>query len=173
MTLFQDCVWRRGTWVVSCNSRVSSLSASAWNRRARSRSTLLFIMHAALNQRSTSSSRRQTLEIFQVYVSSARDYNCFTPFPTCCRVMSKQQAGSIKIKPKRLSIRRTARSPNRMGSERLRHDAFDQDRETSLPPEVRSRLWTLFAQIEREFECLHAENIACKWIMSSSDACTL
>ena len=123
---------------------------------------VVFIMHAALNQRSTSSSRRQTLEIFQVYVSSARDYNYFTPFPTCCRVMSKQQAGSIKIKPKRLSIRRTARSPNRMGSERLRHDAFDQDRETSLPPEVRSRLWTLFAQIEREFECLHAENIACK-----------
>lgn len=74
--------------------------------------------------------------------------------------MSKQQPGSIKIKPKRLSIRRTARSPNRMGSERLRHDAFDQDRESPLPPEVRSRLWTLFAQIEREFESQYAENIA-------------
>ena len=74
--------------------------------------------------------------------------------------MSKQQAGSIKIKPKRLSIRRT-RSPNRMGSEAIRNEAFDQ--ESTLPPELRSRLWTLFAQIEREFECVHAENIACKW----------
>ncbi|CAH3181766.1 unnamed protein product [Porites lobata] len=73
--------------------------------------------------------------------------------------MSKQQAGSIKIKPKRLSIRRT-RSPNRMGSERMRHDGYEQDRESSLPSDVRSRLWSLFVQIEREFECMHAENLA-------------
>ena len=77
--------------------------------------------------------------------------------------MSKQQAGSIKIKAKRLSIRRT-RSPNRMGSERIRHEGFDQDRESSLPPELRSRLWSLFAQIEREFERVHAENLACKYL---------
>ena len=75
--------------------------------------------------------------------------------------MSKQQAGSIKIKAKRLSIRRT-RSPNRMTSERLRHEGYEQDRESSLPPELRSRLWSLFSQIEREFECVHAENLACK-----------
>ena len=75
--------------------------------------------------------------------------------------MSKQQAGSIKIKPKRLSIRRT-RSPNRMGSERMRRDGYEQDRESSLPSDVRSRLWSLFVQIEREFECMHAENLACK-----------
>lgn len=75
--------------------------------------------------------------------------------------MSKHQAGSIKIKPKRLSIRRT-RSPNRIGAERMRQEAYDQDRESSLPPELRSRLWSLFAQIEREIECVYAENIACK-----------
>lgn len=85
----------------------------------------------------------------------------FVLFPTCSLAMSKQQAGSIKIKPKRLSIRRT-RSPNRMGSEGIRHEGFDQDRESSLPPELRSRLWSLFAQIEREFECVHAENLARK-----------
>ena len=76
--------------------------------------------------------------------------------------MNKPQAGSIKIKAKRLSIRRT-RSPNRMGSEAIRQEAFDQDRESSLPPNLRSRLWALFAQIEREFECVHAENLACKY----------
>ena len=75
--------------------------------------------------------------------------------------MSKNQAGSIKIKPKRLSIRRT-RSPTRVRSERMRHEGYDQDRESSLPPELRSRLGSLFAQIEREFECVHAENLACK-----------
>lgn len=73
--------------------------------------------------------------------------------------MSKNQAGSIKIKPKRLSIRRT-RSPTRVRSERMRHEGYDQDRESSLPPELRSRLGSLFVQIEREFECVHAENLA-------------
>lgn len=74
--------------------------------------------------------------------------------------MSKHQAGSVKIKPKRLSIRKT-RSPTRIG-ERMLQEAYDQDRESSLPPELRSRLWSLFAQIEREFEGVYAENIACK-----------
>lgn len=72
--------------------------------------------------------------------------------------MSKHQAGSVKIKPKRLSIRKT-RSPTRIG-ERMLQEAYDHDRESSLPPELRSRLWSLFAQIEREFEGVYAENIA-------------
>lgn len=76
--------------------------------------------------------------------------------------MNKPQAGSIKIKAKRLSIRRT-RAPNRMASEAIRQEAFDQERESPLPPKLRSKLWTLFAQIEREFECIHAENLACKY----------
>ncbi|XP_032222358.2 WD repeat-containing protein 37 isoform X2 [Nematostella vectensis] len=69
--------------------------------------------------------------------------------------MSKQQAsGGQKVKPKRLSIRRTrTRSPDG------RHDGLAEEA-SSLPPEARTRLWNLFAQIEREFEGVHAENCA-------------
>ena len=78
--------------------------------------------------------------------------------------MSKQQAGSIKLKSKRLSIRRG----KSMGSERDRGgdgiDGGQTERESSLPPAIRTKLWRLFEQIEREFENMHAENLDCKLI---------
>ena len=94
-------------------------------------------------------------------------------WPVLCRVavsvvflklgrenMSKQPTGNIKIKPKRLSIRRS-RSPNEGARG---HDGLDGlEREGSLPPQLHRRLWSLFEQIEREFESVHAENIARKW----------
>ena len=118
---------------------------------------------ASFGQRFTSENHYQILEVCPIHCSLyCQGYICFVPLPTCCLAMNKPQAGSIKIKAKRLSIRRT-RSPNRMAAEAMRHEGFDQDRESSLPPNLRSRLWTLFAQIEREFECVHAENLACKY----------
>lgn len=74
--------------------------------------------------------------------------------------MSKQPAGGLKGKQKRLSIRRT-RSPS---SESGRHDgsAVNEAVESALPPATRARLWNLFEQIEREFEGVYIENLACE-----------
>lgn len=73
--------------------------------------------------------------------------------------MSKQQVGSVKVKPKRLSIRR-GKSPNVIDrSEFISMEGALAERESPLPPTVRSKLWALFEQIEREFENLHAENM--------------
>jgi hypothetical protein len=72
--------------------------------------------------------------------------------------MSKQPAGAIKGKPKRLSIRRT-RSPS---GESGRHDG-NEAVESALPPAARARLWSLFEQIEREFEGVYIENLACEY----------
>lgn len=73
--------------------------------------------------------------------------------------MSKPQASGQKVKPKRLSIRRT-RSPNIDSS---RHDG-GEGTDTALPPAARDRLWNLFEQIEREFENVYIENLTCKYV---------
>lgn len=70
--------------------------------------------------------------------------------------MSKPQASGQKVKPKRLSIRRT-RSPNDVS----RHDGEGTD--SAIPPAARERLWNLFDQIERDFENVYIENLTCKY----------
>lgn len=78
--------------------------------------------------------------------------------------MSKQHVGSVKVKPKRLSIRR-GKSPNAIVTDRsefISMDGGQAERDSALPPPLRSKLWALFEQIEREFENLYAENMDCK-----------
>lgn len=72
--------------------------------------------------------------------------------------MSKPQSHGQKVKPKRLSIRRT-RSPN---IDAGRHDGAEGT-ESALPPAARERLWNLFEQIEREVENVYIENLTCKY----------
>ncbi|XP_077866525.1 WD repeat-containing protein 37-like, partial [Saccoglossus kowalevskii] len=60
-----------------------------------------------------------------------------------------------KTKQQRISVRRTLSSQDGdFDLKRLSEGTID----SSLPPALRSRLWELFAQIEREFESVCAEN---------------
>ncbi|XP_077993464.1 WD repeat-containing protein 37-like [Glandiceps talaboti] len=65
----------------------------------------------------------------------------------------------VQLRPKkankqRLSIRRTQSSQD--GDSDFKR--LSEGVESALPPALRSRLWELFAQIEREFESVYAEN---------------
>ncbi|KAK2143224.1 hypothetical protein LSH36_863g00028 [Paralvinella palmiformis] len=63
--------------------------------------------------------------------------------------------GTTKAKNKRLAMLRRGRS----GYSDVDQQREDLDQEGLLPPKLRSRLYTLFNQIEREFENLYAENL--------------
>ena len=62
-----------------------------------------------------------------------------------------------KMKSKRLQVLRRSRIPGDTEGHSPRSD-IDQD--ALLPPHLRSRLYDLFGQIEREFEALYADNLA-------------
>ena len=40
----------------------------------------------------------------------------------------------------------------------------DQKKGSNMPDDSRTRLWELFNMIEKEFDNIHAENTACKFI---------
>ncbi|ELU02135.1 hypothetical protein CAPTEDRAFT_222480 [Capitella teleta] len=62
-----------------------------------------------------------------------------------------------KIKSKRLQVLRRSRIP---GDAEGHSPRSDVDQEALLPPHLRSRLYDLFGQMEREFEALYADNLA-------------
>ncbi|XP_070535495.1 WD repeat-containing protein 37-like isoform X2 [Ptychodera flava] len=72
---------------------------------------------------------------------------------------SEMPTEGVQLRPKktnkqRLSIRRTHSSQDGDSDFKRLSEGVD----SALPPALRSRLWELFAQIEREFECVCAEN---------------
>ena len=71
-----------------------------------------------------------------------------------------------KSSKERLSLRRARDAERGFSHQRSRSS---EGGESILPPDVRSRLWKLFGQIEHELEGMYAENVACKltWVGQS------